>query len=120
MREPAIDPGLRSPPTGPIINTTTTAKPYNKNASENGHQNHDKIAELRRPEKQQHDPLSTADKWLYSPDLKGDLLGTPLPPRFVDETLTTAWRVHALRDPHLHEPGTVHGLCAPHRRHDRG
>lgn len=91
--ESEIDQGLfESRPTTPIIITNTAVKP-NTNASVKLKQVQNKAATTVSagwPENQ-HDGLPLSEKWFYPPDLKDDLLNTPLPPHFIDETLTTAW-----------------------------
>jgi hypothetical protein len=47
----------------------------------------------------QHRSLS--DTWFYPAEIKGDLLGTRLPDRFVDETLATAWEFTRCIIPHF-------------------
>ena len=41
------------------------------------------------------------DTWSYPEEIKGDLRETDLPPRFVDETLTTAWEYTRCIIPHF-------------------
>ena len=47
----------------------------------------------------QHRSLS--DTWFYPAEIKGDLRGTRLPDRFVDETLATAWAFTRCIIPHF-------------------
>src|SRR4051812_32588323 len=44
---------------------------------------------------------SLSDVWFYPPEIKGDLRGTQLPNRFVDETLSTAWEYTRCIIPHF-------------------
>jgi len=47
------------------------------------------------------DDRSLSNEWFYPAEIKGDLQGTQLPDRFIDETLATAWEFTRCIIPHF-------------------